>query len=147
MALSYRKATKNDWETVASLGKSVDDPTYKSITKENEVKDYVAKSEVFIVHLGGRPIGTISYEAKSDKHAYIDGLTVHPRYQRKGYTSNALDWLLGQLKDYQRVDMVTHPQNNTSTRFYLKFGFKIEAWKDNYFGDGEPRLILFKRNY
>ncbi len=33
------------------------------------------------------------------------------------------------------MDIVTHPKNTPALKLYLKYGFKIESWKDNYYGD------------
>ena len=37
---------------------------------------------------------------------------------------------------------VTHPQNTGAIILYLEHGFKIVGWKDDYYGDGQPRLML-----
>ena len=42
----------------------------------------------------------------------------------------------------KRIDLVTHPHNSKIIGLYLSYGFIIEAWKDNHFGDGEPRIVL-----
>lgn len=142
MILNFKKASLNDWEMISSLEKSVANKFYFPIIKEKEVKDYIKKSEVYIVEKDSKPIGTVSYEKKSKNYAYIDGLTINPKYQGRGYGSETIHWLMKKLSKYKRVDLVTHPCNNKSIIIYLKNGFLIESWKDNYFGDGEPRIVL-----
>lgn len=146
MALTFSKATPDDWKTVASLETSIaTSKVYKAITKEPDVRAYIQKSRVFLIYRKGQPIGTISYETKSRNHVYFDGLTIHPKHQRRGYASQAVAWLLDKLTVVEVIDLVTHPHNSAAIRLYLKFGFLIESWKENYFGDGEPRLHLVKR--
>ena len=41
-----------------------------------------------------------------------------------------------------QVYMITHPKNIAAIILYLKNGFEIASWKENCYGDGEPRLIL-----
>lgn len=49
--------------------------------------------------------------------------------------------ILDDLEDVKRIDLVTRPQNSRAFMLYLLLGFAAESWKDNYFGDGEPRLV------
>ena len=143
MALEFKRVTENDWETTSAIEKAVDDGhVFKAFTTEAEAREYLRKSIVYLVMLENKPIGTISYEPKSKDHAYIDSMTTLPEHQGKGYASKALEWLLEQLKDVSKVDLVTHPHNSKSIGIYLKHGFVINGWKDNYFGDGEPRIEM-----
>jgi ribosomal protein S18 acetylase RimI-like enzyme len=52
--------------------------------------------------------------------------------------------LLDEVGDKKPFELVTHPENTSAIITYLKSGFKIKAWKDNYFGDGQPRILLVK---
>lgn len=144
MKLVFRKATEKDWRTVLLLEKSVSGEYYHSVTKEDEVKKYIKKSNVFLIQKGTKTVGTISYDLKDNGHADVDGLTVYPTYQRQGIATNAMEFLMNKLKKVKRVTLVVHPRNTPAIRLYLKFGFHIEDWKDNYFGDGKPRLTLVK---
>jgi RimJ/RimL family protein N-acetyltransferase len=147
MNISYRRVEEKDWKKVSELEKSVDSDIYLAYTTEKDVKEYLNKSTVYFIELDDEPIGTISYEKKSKDHAYLDGLIVHPDYQGHGYATQAVDWLLDKVKNYKKIDLVTHPKNSASIIVYLKNGFVITGWKDDYFGDGEPRLILeYERN-
>jgi len=38
--------------------------------------------------------------------------------------------------------LITHPLNTPAILLYLKNGFQITGWKDNYYGDSEPRIIF-----
>ena len=142
MNLNFRKASQKDWELISLLEKSVASNVYFPIINEKEVKDYIKKSIVYIVEKGDLPIGTISYEKKSDIYAYIDGLLIIPKYQDRGYGSKTLGWLMKKLGGYKKVGLVTHPKNSKTIVIYLKQGFVINGWKDDYFGDGEPRIVL-----
>lgn len=143
MRLSYKKVGEDDWETTSKIEQAVSDgKTFKAFTSEKEARKYLCKSNVYLIMLDSKPIGTVSYEPKSPDHAYIDSMTILPEYQGKGYASKALEWLLEQLKGAKTVDLVTHPRNAKAISIYLKHGFVINSWKDNYFGDGEPRIEL-----
>ena len=89
-------------------------------------------------------VGFISYELKESSGAYINDLTILPEFQNKGVGSKVLDFVLERLKNAKRIELVTHPQNIPALKLYLKYGFEIVSWKENYYSDGEPRLILSK---
>ena len=50
------------------------------------------------------------------------------------------------LKEIEKIELVTHPQNTAALKLYSKYGFIVTGQKENYYGDGEPRLILTKVN-
>jgi ribosomal protein S18 acetylase RimI-like enzyme len=147
MNLTYKKLSEDDWKTTTAIeSASADGKIFKAYTDEKDAREFLRKSTVYLILLGNTPIGTVSYERKSKDHAYIDTLIILPEYRGHGYASEAFGWLLGQLKEYTKVDLVTHPHNSKALSIYLKYGFVIESWKDNYFGDGEPRLVLVRKH-
>lgn len=90
-------------------------------------------------------IGLISYEELSADKAHIDGLVINEDHRGNGFSKKAMLILLEKLSTYSRIELVTHPHNNKAICLYLSLGFFIESWLDNYFGDGEPRLMLVKK--
>lgn len=53
--------------------------------------------------------------------------------------------LLKKMSEYPRIELVAHPHNSPAILLYLSLGFIIESWENNYFDDGEPRLIMVKK--
>ena len=90
-----------------------------------------------------KKIGTISYKPTNECYE-VDGLTILPEYRNQGFGKKAFLLLLKEPKIKKKWILVTHPQNTASLLIYLKAGFKITEWKDNYFGDHSPRLLLIK---
>ncbi|MBI2196102.1 GNAT family N-acetyltransferase [Candidatus Daviesbacteria bacterium] len=148
MSLSYRKATENDWELVRDLEKeaaSVSPRFFLAYESEKEIKDYLQKDQVFLVMEDEQPVGTVAFNTKGQELAHIDGLAIVPSCTGKGYGTEAMRWVMDQIQNIKKAELVVHPQNSVALRIYLKVGFKIIGWKDNYFGDGEPRLELVKK--
>lgn len=146
MNLSFRKAALADWKTVLFLEKSSSNKLFYAFINGEDVKEYLSKSEVYIIYKSKAPIGTISYEIKNNDHAYFDALTILPRFRNKGYATMALEWIFKKLKKFKTIDLLTHPHNTAAIKVYLKFGFVIDSWKDNPFGDGEPRIRLVRES-
>lgn len=144
MNLSFKRAALADWETVLFLEKSASSKLFYAFTNEKDVKEYLSKSEVYIVYKSKTPIGTVSFEIKGKDHAYFDALTILPKFRNKGYATMALKWIFKKLDKYKTIDLLTHPHNMAAIKVYLKFGFVIDSWKENSFGDGEPRIRLVR---
>ena len=130
---------------MASLEKSVSgNKLFHPLTDEGAVRAYIKESIVFIVQLDGCAVGTVSYKLEDSGDVHIMGLTTSPQHQRLGIGKKAMEFVLGKLGKNRRVYLTVHPENTPAVTLYLKPGFKAEGRKENYFGDGEPRLILAK---
>jgi ribosomal-protein-alanine N-acetyltransferase len=75
-------------------------------------------------------------------HGICSNLAIIPAYRRRGIGRAAVLFLLDKSNGAPRIDLVTHPENDGALRLYMSLGFRIESRKENYFGDGEPRLVL-----
>ena len=141
--ISLVLATPEDVNQYLAIEKSVVGPkTYSGITGEDEAKEELKNNQVYFIKKDGKIVGTIQYEMKGQGHAYLSGLVICPRFQGQGIGREASKRILQKLKNMKRIDLVTHPRNTRALMLYLSLGFAIESWKDNYYGDGEPRLLL-----
>ncbi|RJQ36687.1 GNAT family N-acetyltransferase [Candidatus Parcubacteria bacterium] len=143
--IQFYRARVADFADYLAVERSVmGPPTYSGITDQDEARQELAASIVYFITVDGKIAGTIQYEIKSPKHAHISGIVVRPEFQERGVGHVALHFVLKELKSVERIDMAVHPHNRRSLRLALNFGFVVESWQDNYFGDGEPRLILVR---
>lgn len=102
--------------------------------------DYLKNCEVYLVYLGQKVIGTFSFDA-SKSEVEIKQIIVLPDYQNKGYGTKIISKIL-HLNKLRNLWLITHPLNTSAVILYLKNEFEITGWKDNYYGDGKPRIIL-----
>jgi ribosomal protein S18 acetylase RimI-like enzyme len=109
----------------------------RNVADESE---YLANSEIYLAYVSEVPIGFIAYEAQPNQ-IEIKTVVVLPKYQGKGYGKKMIIYLINLVKS-QTIFLVTHPFNTPALIAYLKSGFKIQGWQDNYYGDGQPRLLL-----
>lgn len=143
--MNLRRATSNNIETLLSLEKSVEGvKTYSAMTDREEFLAELKHNNVFIIESDGQAVGSIIYEIKSSDHAYIGGLVIDPRFQGRGIAREAMIIILKELEHYKRIDLVTHPKNAKAINLYESLGFTIESRKENYYGDGEPRIVMVK---
>ncbi len=143
MSIELKLAALVDIPTLIALEKKVSElKTYSAMLEESEWVEEIRKGKVFLIMLDGQVIGNISYQEKEPRHIYISGFLVDPSFQGRGIGREALRLVLEKMSDAKRIDLVTHPDNHAALRLYDAFGFSIESRKENYFGDGEPRLVL-----
>ncbi len=147
MNLSFIKSTESDWQIVQSIIKEAVDTTnglYIADTDEKAIIKLIDTTELYLAKEGDQPVGVIAYSMTDPGVAYVEEVVVKPQFKGKGYGNQAMQWLTHHLKDLKKITLVTHPHNTPAIRLYLKNGFKIVKWNDNFFGDGQPRITLDK---
>ncbi|QQR50034.1 GNAT family N-acetyltransferase [Candidatus Nomurabacteria bacterium] len=141
--IEFRKATIADVERYIEIEKTaIGKKIYLITTDPEEVRDVIETNEIFFIYVDNLLAGRVAYEIKNKNEVYLSDLIILPEFQGLGIARKAALFQLDQTKEYNYVWFVTHPHNNKILTLYLSLGFTIESWKDNYFGDGEPRLVL-----
>jgi ribosomal protein S18 acetylase RimI-like enzyme len=138
-----QRATINDVDIFLSLEKSVAHlKTYSAIVKKDEAKKEIEDNIVYLIKMDDIVTGSIEYKMEDDVTAYLGGLVVSPNFQGKGIAREAIRQVLEIIGDDKKIYLVTHPDNIPAVKLYLSFGFIIGERKENYFGDGEPRIVM-----
>lgn len=115
------------------------DYDYPSVS-EAATLEYLKDSQVYLAYVKDAPVGTFSFR-EVDGEVEVRQLLVLPRFQRHGYGRALLDKVLS-LNAGKSLWLVTHPRNQGALLLYIKNGFIIYAYKENYYGDGQPRVLL-----
>ncbi len=143
MAIHLKKADNSDIEELVELEKSVTGTKiYVPMLTQEEWMVVLEIGVAYLIMYGSTLVGNISYENKGRDRVHISGLVISPQFQGQGFGREALVKVLEELKDVKRIDLVTHPKNAKALELYTSLGFVVESEKENYYGDGEPRLIL-----
>ena len=116
---------------------------YSGYFSEKEIKEWLESDEVYLIEMDNNVVGSLSYEIKNHSHAYISGLVIKPEFQKRGLARKAMLLLIKKLERYEKLSLVVHPENH-AVKLYESLGFAQKSIKENYFGDGEPRLIMTK---
>ncbi|HRZ34044.1 MAG TPA: GNAT family N-acetyltransferase [Candidatus Moranbacteria bacterium] len=139
------KATNKDVQVLLEIEKTtIGLKTYSGYFQEEEIKKWISNDIVYIIKNDGKIIGSIAYEIKNNDHAYISGLVIKPEFRKQGLAKKATVKLLEELKNYKKIDLVTHPDNVDAVKLYESLGFIEFGRKENFFGDGESRIIMVK---
>src|SRR3989338_1429500 len=145
--IMLQKAEKSDIETLIDIEKSVaGNKLYSPMLTHDEWLVVLEIGVVYLIYHGADIVGNVSYEKKGEDKVHISGLAINPQFQGRGFARQALMQVLEELKDFKRVDLVVHPENTKALSLYESLGFKEESRKENFYGDGEPRLILVLEN-
>lgn len=115
---------------------------YSPMLDVDEWREELAQSLVFLIKKDGQVVGDTSYNRDGNNSAYITGLALKPEFQGQGIGRAVMGQILSDLKDVKRITLAVHPDNHAALSIYHSLGFTLESRKENYFEDGEPRLIL-----
>ena len=145
LVVTLKPATLADVDTLLELSRKVSDSQVylTGTSREDEIHE-LQKTTTYLIEKDGVVVGRVAYVIKSPEHAYLSDLVIDPTYQGRGLGRDALMRVLKELEHNERIDVVTHPDNSAALQLYLSLGFQVESRKEDYYGDGEPRLVLVK---
>lgn len=111
----------------------------------DEVIDYIKDSDAYIAYENNDPVGYFILKSDPDNIVELKSIAIKETFQGRGLGKQLMQHILEVTKG-KKIYLVTHPKNNTGIFMYLKHGFEIVGWSENYLGDGQPRLKLEKQN-
>ena len=140
--LTFVRATVADADRLAAHEQRVANPKdYPPMDREACARE-IASNALYFVEVEGALAATAAWKLRDDGSAYFSSIAVDPDFRRRGIARAAIRFLLGEAKGCARVDLVTHPDNAAAIELYQSLGFAVESRKENYFGDGEPRVVM-----
>lgn len=140
-AITLQPATVADVPALIAMDATAPARIYSPLLTAEAWATEMAKYAVMLIKLGDVVVGSVGYGQTSPGEVYISGLIVRPEYRGRGVATAAMRRVIGLWPAARRIYLATHP-DNPARRVYERLGFKVEGVKDDYFGDGEPRLIL-----
>ena len=143
MQIVLTRATVANVADYVRIEKKVESRTYIAITDPDEALKSIETSITYMIEKDGLPIGFIGYERKNPDYVNIIQVAVDPDFQGRGIANQALTLVMEELKDVNRVDLETHPENR-ARHLYESHGFKVEGYIENYHGSCEPRFIMVR---
>lgn len=143
MRFALKQATVEDVDALIAFEQRVADPKlYGPALDIAGATEQIEKNTFYFIKVGDSIVGTAAYQVRTDKTVYICNVAVDPIYRRRGIAREVMRRILQRCREAARVELVAHPENERALRLYSSLGFVVERRIENYFGDGEPRLVL-----
>lgn len=144
--LTFKQCDESDLPTLWEIEQQMKDcPLFCVAADQEEFGACLKQNTFFIIYKADEVAGYCAYGERNKDLAEIHSMAILKQFRRKGIGTQALEMMLEKLRDYKTIMVFTHPENNNSLRLYLKHGFVIKEWRENYFGN-QPRLALYKEN-
>jgi ribosomal-protein-alanine N-acetyltransferase len=102
-----------------------------------------------IAKVNGKTVGYAGLWKIFDE-GHITNVAVHPEYRRNGVGFMLVKSLidLAMEEDITRMTLEVRKSNIPAQNLYIKFGFKIEGLRKEYYADNkEDAIIMWKENY
>lgn len=146
MDIKLLRATKDDTMEMIEFEKASSSQFFHAYTDVEGMGKYLENNFVFFILKSGEKVGAIGYEKIDDQLAQIQGLNILSEHRGVGVGKGAVEELLKIITNegFKRANLMVHPHNSIAILTYMKSGFIIRSWRENYFGDGEPRLEMWK---
>jgi [ribosomal protein S18]-alanine N-acetyltransferase len=143
MKVTLKRATVMDAKTLVAFERKVANPKLYGQPLDGEAAiQEINQNSFYFIKRGSEIVGTAAVRRSEKDTVYISNVAVLPEFRRQGIARSAMLSLLKRSNGATRIELATHPENKAALELYSSLGFVVESRKENYFGDGEPRLIL-----
>lgn len=143
MQISLELANTADAATLVAFERRVADPKlYGPPLDLRRALQEITNNTFYFIKKDDTMLGTVAYRRRPPQAVYVSNLAVDPLYRRKGIARAAMLLIEEKCSDNTRIELAVHPENHIALRLYASFGLKIQSRHENYFEDGEPRLLL-----
>ena len=144
--LKFEIANENHANILVAFEQIIAEPKLygKPLDLAGAIKE-IRENYYYFIKKSGVLVGTAAYRKREDESYYISNMAVDPTYRKQGIARKALDFILKKCKNTWRIDLVTHPENFRSIPLYESFGFFAESRIEDFYGDGEARIVMVKK--
>jgi ribosomal protein S18 acetylase RimI-like enzyme len=143
MQISFKLANTEDAATLVAFEQRVADPKLYGPPRDlQRALTEITHNTFFFIKKGDTLLGTVAYCRRPLQTVYVSNLAVDPLYRELGVARAAMLFIVEKCTGNTRIELAVHPDNQIALRLYTSLGFKIQSRHENYFDDGEPRLLL-----
>ena len=138
-----RRAVATDVDMIVAFETEVMDKKLYGKPLDHTAATSEIETNAYYLHLSeGRVVATGSIRRREDGSAYLSNIAVHPNVRRTGLARAMLNHLLSLSDGATSIDLAVHPENQAARALYVSQGFTPTHTHENFFGDGEPRLVM-----
>jgi len=101
-----------------------------------------------VAKVNGKAVGYAGLWKVFDE-GHITNVAVHPEYRRNGVGYMLVKSLIemAEQEDITRMTLEVRKSNVLAQNLYMKFGFKVEGFRKEYYADNkEDAIIMWKEN-
>lgn len=139
----FRRADAADVALIAAFEIEVaDGKLYGRPLERDAVLSEIAANQYHLLLLGDRLVATGALRLQDDGSAYLSNIAVLPSLRRQGLGRAMMNHLLGSCGGASSLTLAVHPDNEPAIALYRSLMFSPTIVRDNFFGDGEPRLMM-----
>jgi ribosomal protein S18 acetylase RimI-like enzyme len=138
-----KRAVATDVEVVVAFESEVmNEKLYGKPLDHAAAKSEIDANEYYLHLSDGQVVATGARRRRDDGSDYISNIAVHPYARRKGFARGMMRHLLSLSDGATFVDLAVHPDNQAARALYVSLGFAPTHVLENFFGDGEPRIVM-----
>jgi ribosomal protein S18 acetylase RimI-like enzyme len=141
--MMLKRAAANDVDVIVAFeSQVVNDKLYGKPLDHTAAKSEIDANEYYLRLSDGRVVATGALRRREDGSTYLSNIAVHPKERRKGFARAMMSHLLSRCDAAPSINLAVHPDNQAARALYVSVGFSQTQIRENFFGDGEPRLIM-----
>lgn len=145
MKISVRPIEKDEIKLVYELEKAIFHPIYYPQFVLKQFYDLMPKLFLVAVNASNEVLGYTQGGINVEKNeGWILSLATNEKYRRNGIGGQLSKKIVELLKSkgMKNILLTVHPANESAVNLYDRLGFKLNEAVDDYYGDGEPRLVM-----
>jgi len=140
-----RRAGATDVQLIVAFEAEVMDKKLYGKPLDNDgARSEIETNEYYLDVRDGRIVATGAFRRRENASAYLSNIAVHPEMRRRGLGRAMMRHLISCCDDVPTIDLAVHPENEPACSLYVSLGFVPTRRQENFFGDGEPRLIMVR---
>jgi ribosomal protein S18 acetylase RimI-like enzyme len=142
-----RRADATDVDLIVDFERKVAAPKlYGAPLDHTAAALEVARNHYYLRLDSGRIVATGAHRQRDDGSIYLSNIAVGPTERRRGFARAMMLHLLALCERAGErpvpIDLAVHPDNQAARALYASLGFVAGDIRPDFFGDGEPRLIM-----
>jgi ribosomal protein S18 acetylase RimI-like enzyme len=145
--MNLKRADEADVDDIVQFEAAVmNEKLYGKPLDHAAVQSEISINRYYLDTRNGRIVATGAFRLRDDASAYVSSIAVRPELRRQGLARAMMMHLISCCGDAQSIDLAVHPENRPALTLYASLGFVPIRCQENFFGDGEPRLIMERPN-
>ena len=145
MGYIIRVPSKNELGQIYELEKQIFEPMNYPLFVIKQFYDFMRQMMLVAVNEQNEVIGyTLGGMNSEEQIGWILSLATRQNYQGQGIGRSITEEILDVLrsKGAKDIHLTAHPENKPAIQLYNKLGFETVEEVQDYYGDGEPRLVM-----